>query len=570
MILGFTRGGFILAGILSAQLSDEFADKYSSPTKAAMRSIPNGIHKKTYDRATFVMGKACDDLDSDDLEQLREELREFREKNRLDRLSVLMVDDNLTGSTRMRYFVVNLNDLDFLDIDLLAYSRGVDFTIPPLDYIIRSEPIAPEKYLIMPWHKENPATQIPTRYSHASFRLNYTIHPGVTIEDLERLIIDNLPLDDRPSEISVRKDTLTFKRGETIVHIRLNKEKISLKFQGHLFYPPKDCLNKNPPAFGERSLCKLGGLELSGQICRYCSALFCSRDILHVLEQSAGATYTGAELIQEEDEFEPILGDIAVIDRWMSEPLKGIDDLRFSSLESFLLLDVEEQIDLKELIEDKYEKWIDDQLDKYKAAWIVTLGDRVILHSDDLFSAPDLEDVLPSGREADLVPYLFLRSWPIEEGPGVQWNKLGPIYHFDDWYPTIRLRVSNPRSPGQDGLEFTADFDTGNPFIHMDAKVLYDEGIIDWFNYFISQRPRRHIGHSYRYCLAPVHIEILDGDPPVEGFTTMVMCVRNWQDSPFVDQNPERTAFVGRQIFTFGKLRTVLDGVEKMTFIEGK
>jgi hypothetical protein len=150
VILGFTRGGAILATALASQLAERYPDLYSDPWTGAIRTIPNGIHKKLYDRPDFVMGSPCAEEDLRDLGELGRELGAFRRRHKLERVSVLLVDDNLTGSTRMKFFKDSLAGIGFVDVDLLAYARNPSIEVPRIDYFVRADATRAAEYLIMP------------------------------------------------------------------------------------------------------------------------------------------------------------------------------------------------------------------------------------------------------------------------------------------------------------------------------------------------------------------------------------------------------------------------------------
>lgn len=59
--------------------------------------------------------------------------------------------------------------------------------------------------------------------------------------------------------------------------------------------------------------------------------------------------------------------------------------------------------------------WIDEQLDKYHAEWIVVIGGKVEAFSSTLDDVPMKNAIRKMGMETGLVPFLFIREPLIEE-----------------------------------------------------------------------------------------------------------------------------------------------------------
>jgi hypothetical protein len=49
----------------------------------------------------------------------------------------------------------------------------------------------------------------------------------------------------------------------------------------------------------------------------------------------------------------------------------------------------------------------------------------------------------------------------------------------------------------------------------------------------------------------------------------LVLCVRNWQQSPFVAVNPNRTALVGRSFCLATQAKITLDFAQQVTSVQG-
>ena len=565
VVMGFTRGGAILANILSSELSDRFPDIYRGPAYGAIRTIPNGIHKKGYDRADFVMGASCAEEDLQDLGSLMSELRDFRTSYSLDVVRALLVDDNLTGSTRMRLFMERLTQLGFIDLDLLAYTRNPVFLLPKIDFYIRDEPIATNQYLVMPWHEVHPPRGMSTLTGSIGFIIKLSNPLGTTAEQLRDELLQLLPRSKQPNRLEVRRNTLFFKRGETYLEMRVESDTTLIKVVAYMFYPPKDCLG-GEIGFDDISICRLGSPMLSAEACRLCSALNCLRDVFDILLRNFDTEFLGYHVLDDTIDLEDTGLRPSMLPTLFETIRKSPWDPRFMRLDEFGRLSQQEQLQVRDRVEELHGDWIREELEHRRVAWIVTMGSEIMLESKDLFNTPTLEDVMPLARQKDAVPFLFMKLGPIEELRAT-WSDCGTVDHFKDWYPTIHIRISDASRPGHDPLEFIADFDTGNPYIHLDGDILWDRGITREFNFFNRQRDSFH-EMEYTYYPSHVFLEIMEEDRPVVEMTTQVNCVLDWKRSPFVIANPNRTAFVGRQVFKFSDFSAILDGTNHVTRAE--
>lgn len=114
LIIGFTRGGMILASCFSTLLRDHFKDdiyNVNNSMRGSLRPIPSGISVKRYDKDCFIMDQDALKEETDDIPHLLKEISKFRQKlietsglpsNYV--LQILLVDDNLTASTRIWLF----------------------------------------------------------------------------------------------------------------------------------------------------------------------------------------------------------------------------------------------------------------------------------------------------------------------------------------------------------------------------------------------------------------------------------------------------------------------------------
>jgi hypothetical protein len=191
---------------------------------------------------------------------------------------------------------------------------------------------------------------------------------------------------------------------------------------------------------------------------------------------------------------------------------------------------------------------VDHELEARKAAWLVLVGNEVVLASGDPQAIPTAEDVLLLGAPKGLVAYLF-EAPLIEEVPGPvsSWTALGG----HDRYPTIRLTI--------EGTTIVADLDTGSHGTLLDADLAPVSGGT-WFS-------GKHLGSSFLWSPARVDVEIVSGNGKTVQRALAVRRVRDWKASPFVRINPQRTALVGRDLLRAFSLSLILRSSEAETEI---
>jgi hypothetical protein len=90
------------------------------------------------------------------------------------------------------------------------------------------------------------------------------------------------------------------------------------------------------------------------------------------------------------------------------------------------------------------QQWINEQLRKYRAEWIVVLGGKVEKFSPTLNDLRTKTEIKKMGREKGLAPFLFIREPLIEEikiesATQAPWAALD-----DDSYPAIRSQHDCP------------------------------------------------------------------------------------------------------------------------------
>lgn len=283
VIIGFSRGGTILAGIISCILKDKFEEYKSKPHKASVRPIPQGLYVKREDPC-FVMNLPASVHEIQDIDiHLANDLEQFAKlNNNSEPISVLAVDDNLTGATRITNLGNKLKENGWVrSYKLLAYNRHPDFTKSDIQ-TIREFPEGAD-YFIMPWHIEHPKKDLVVQNNDTDatkLKFNINISDEFILDDLYEVL--------KKEGYNVRRsksDAMIFsiKNGATQFNIEKNDadDFIGLSYTSVMFYPPKQCLkqigngNNCHRAFDKKSLCA-SGATVTRASCLLCSNLNCN------------------------------------------------------------------------------------------------------------------------------------------------------------------------------------------------------------------------------------------------------------------------------------------------------
>ena len=222
-----------------------------------------------------------------------------------------------------------------------------------------------------------------------------------------------------------------------------------------------------------------------------------------------------------------------------AEPAEPVWQGENPPFEQMANLDIEERSRIMNELEERNREWLLRQCNKLQASWLVVVDGKVLRHgygwSDFVTDAEKLQIAQKTGK----MPLLFIHPkmlW-IEE---VAWSLLG----IGDAYPTLpfALMGNNQR------IDLVGDFDTGATGIFTDAEMLGRNGVIQilptdqWLVGF-------HLGTAFVYCTKSLTVA-LKADNGTERLERNfgIVCVFNWQQSPFIAVNPNRVALVGRDI----------------------
>lgn len=284
VILGFSRGGTVLAYSFACLLKD-MIDEYSDTQKACVRSIPKGFTCKKK-HPCFVMDHPTSFHEKEDIEKfLVDDLKELS-VTRDNLLNILIMDDNLTGATRIRFLKDELNKLNCVNfVKTLAYVRHDSFlsisTIPT----IRKFPQG-FKVFVMPWHKPHNKRELDVE----SEKINgYEMSVLFRVEDKFNL---------QHFEKTIRKlyavEQHFIINGASNFYIRSRKVQnadfVELRIFIHMFYPPKQCLKSefSDATYEEIDISEFfpicsSGITKSMNSCLTCSHLNCNKRLFKTI-----------------------------------------------------------------------------------------------------------------------------------------------------------------------------------------------------------------------------------------------------------------------------------------------
>ncbi len=129
--------------------------------------------------------------------------------------------------------------------------------------------------------------------------------------------------------------------------------------------------------------------------------------------------------------------------------------------------------------------WIEKQLARLQASWIMVADGKVILHGATMQNYPEDEDFLKLCERCGKYPFVFFHPLvhAIEENAG--WHK---TIQPGDAYPTLALTLSNDSNH----LSFVADLDTGSLNSFCDLNLLEKNKVIEALPYH-SERHAQHL-----------------------------------------------------------------------------
>jgi hypothetical protein len=247
--------------------------------------------------------------------------------------------------------------------------------------------------------------------------------------------------------------------------------------------------------------------------------------------------------------------------------LTGPDLFRVSFAE-FASLDEEDQEELRGAVLRRYGRWVDAELERRQAAWILVVGGEVVSCGTGLDSLPNKSDAYRLGQQKGRAPFLFTQEPLIEEAsspsPTSIWSPLAP----DDSYPTLPVLVSHSHLPDAalvpQGLSLSADLDTGSPAVFLSREDVRGCGVdLD----ILMPLTRFHLGRPYHYVVPTMKIAVPTQVGALPSGVFQVYAVKDWSNSPMTLVNPQRRALVGRNVLLRLGLEINLNGQSRSTTV---
>lgn len=236
-----------------------------------------------------------------------------------------------------------------------------------------------------------------------------------------------------------------------------------------------------------------------------------------------------------------------------------LDDAIFKiAFEDYLALSDDARDSIHTSADAKYRNWIEAELERRGAEWLLVVGGDVLEAGATLEAYPAREKLYKIGYHFGVIPFVFVANPIIEES---LWAALPK----SDFYPTISITVgSAPPQAQQNSLTVQADLDTGSFHTMLNYDDLLQNRIID--RQPVDQAyEASHLEFKYKYFIAPVKIGMVDETGKILSANLSVTCVRNWQQSPFCLVNAFRKALVGRGLLLKLPLRIELNSRDRST-----
>jgi len=205
------------------------------------------------------------------------------------------------------------------------------------------------------------------------------------------------------------------------------------------------------------------------------------------------------------------------------------------------------------------DRWIDEELKKRHAKWMLVCGGEILESSPEFLEYPSSDKLIMVGKERGLIPFVFIYTPLIEES---SWS----ILSRNDYYPTLPLTIGKFGTTAErlasEGVPIKADFDTGSPDLLLDYDQMVSNGVIRAMP-IEHAHYRPHLGEYFRAYLLPVVIGVNDHRGKTITIQFGAIFVRNWRQSSLCFVNPAREALAGRNLILKFPLKIELAGEKK-------
>jgi hypothetical protein len=254
------------------------------------------------------------------------------------------------------------------------------------------------------------------------------------------------------------------------------------------------------------------------------------------------------------------------------KPFTGKDPFQVS-LAEFISLGEQQQNELRSAALRRYGDWVDTELERRQALWILVVGGEVVSCGTSLTSLPTKSLSYHLAQHKELAPFLFTKEPLVEEmsspsaastSAASTWSALAA----DDFYPTVPVLVSRSELPDEalvpHGLGLAADFDTGSPAVFLSQDDVQGCGV-DLED--LMPMTRFHLGHPYHYVVPTMKIAVATQAGLLRSSVFEVYAVRDWSKSPLALVNPHRRALAGRNVLLELELEINLNGQSHATTV---
>lgn len=215
----------------------------------------------------------------------------------------------------------------------------------------------------------------------------------------------------------------------------------------------------------------------------------------------------------------------------------------------------EERLKVMDGLEAGNRKWLEQVRRTLGAFWLLVVNGQIVMWGKSPKDFPSPEEIESLCQKLGRIPLWYEPNPIIEEG--VPWQT---TVYANDAYPSLSVTFTN----GGQKWETVGDFDTGAIEVYTSAEILERESVLS-FSPATLWRTGQHLGQFFRYTRIHLHVSLKADDGSERSEMHPVLCIRNWQQSPFVSVNPNRTALVGRSLCLSLKPKIVLDFERKAT-----
>lgn len=294
LVISFKRGGSILGQIFACIFQDVSSNIRPS---LCIRDIPSSLLSKK-SVPTFLNRLVVSPLEISDIPRLKTDL-ETEIKKKSGKLSILLVDDNITTGLRLGFFYKLIKRWfgDNVIVKKLIFYGGNQKFSKIVDYIIFDGPEFNKKAVNMPWHKRNIHPEDIIENGTLPYRVNFRnetdLNMSVLAEKLknyESKIYNTLKLTDivKPDaeifKIERKNGNLRIYSGSFAYQIRMSGPNLEICMSGSFDALPKLCSEKKFIIDeSQYRLCKSTLMRTA--LCYECIYMYCSRDIFYFIMQ---------------------------------------------------------------------------------------------------------------------------------------------------------------------------------------------------------------------------------------------------------------------------------------------